>query len=105
MKAVEIIENLKNKMMELSLTPYQLVEGDDVSEEDWESLKDFCGGFSCKELQRQNSYYICIIHFTVHDVYVRFIGSYDSWAGADWSDACPYEVKPVVKTITVWESV
>lgn len=46
-----------------------------------------------------------IKHFPKHDIYIRVDGWYQSHHGTDfdgWSDACS-EVKPVTKTVTVFE--
>lgn len=46
--------------------------------------------------------YYKIYHFVDHNVYIQINGYYSSYNGAEFEDA-PYEVKPVEKTITVYE--
>ena len=46
--------------------------------------------------------YYRVYHFVDHDVYIRIDGWYQSYNGAEFSDA-PYEVRPQQKTITVFE--
>lgn len=43
-----------------------------------------------------------VIHFIDHDIYIGYSGIYDSWNG-DEIDEGPYEVKPVEKTIIIYE--
>ena len=45
-------------------------------------------------------------HFTDHDVYLKVTGYYQSHYGTDFDDGwnCVKEVKPVQKTITVYET-
>ena len=105
MNGKEIIAALEEKMSELSLTPLQLAEGDDVSDADWESLKDFCGGYSCKECGRDNEDYVVVLHFIQHDVYIKFKGEYSSWSGPFWEGVRAYEVKPEQVTVNVWKAV
>ncbi len=44
-------------------------------------------------------------HFPQHDVYIKISGYYSSYEGTDFSDewGCCEEVRPVSKTITVYE--
>ena len=46
--------------------------------------------------------YYHVYHFVDHDVYIRIDGWYESYNGAEFHEA-PYEVKPIQKTITVFE--
>lgn len=47
--------------------------------------------------------YYTVFHFVEHDVYIKADGYYSSYNGAEceWSDCI--EVKPITKTITVYE--
>lgn len=105
MNGKEIVKAIEEKMRELSINPMGIAEGDDVSDADWEELKTFCGGYSCVRMGREDEYYMYTLHFPQHDVYIEFAGDYNSWSGTDWDGARPYEVRPVQKTITVYEVV
>ena len=53
---------------------------------------------------RENSSQIAL--FKVGDKYFRLVGSYDSWNGSEFYSLTDFqEVKPVQKTITVYETV
>lgn len=52
-----------------------------------------------------NTWY-SVKHFPDHDVYIKVSGYYSSYGGPDfedWEDACK-EVRPVEKTITIYEA-
>lgn len=51
----------------------------------------------------QGDSYGHVVYFPTHDIYVRADGWYASYNGSDMSGACYYVVKPVEKTITVYE--
>jgi hypothetical protein len=42
-------------------------------------------------------------YFKYHDVYIKIVGHYQSYHGAEFYDGYGTEVKPVQKTITVFE--
>lgn len=46
--------------------------------------------------------YWTVYHFIDHDVYIRIDGWYSSYNGAEFDDY-GYEVRPIEKTITVYE--
>ena len=46
-----------------------------------------------------------VIFFKEHNVFLAYDGYYDSWSGGSWDEAHFYEVKPVERTFTDWESV
>lgn len=68
------------------------------------SLVEEVGG----EGEGSHYYYVFAISKTIdgisHDYLVEIDGIYDSWNGTEWLEA-PYFVKPVEKTITVYEAV
>jgi len=55
----------------------------------------------------QGDTWYSVKYFPDHDVYINVSGYYSSYNGTDfndWDDACS-EVKPIEKTITVYESI
>ena len=104
MNSKEIIEKLKVFVSDSNYDPEQLANGD-MMQEDWDDYQSQFGEVQQADLHRSNSEYICVLYFKQHNVYIQWVGDYNSWSGTEWSGAEPFEVKPVSKTITVWEEV
>lgn len=53
----------------------------------------------------EGSYWCAVHYFPDHDVYLKVTGYYQSYSGTDFDDGwdCVTEVRPVEKTITVYE--
>jgi hypothetical protein len=51
----------------------------------------------------QGSTWYSIKHFKSHDIYIRVDGYYSSYNGTDFEEGWGEEVKPVTKTVTVFE--
>ena len=81
------------------------------------SVEEFgCGDFAHEELELgeikvvdeyggegQGETWFCVFHFKDHDVYIRVNGFYSSYCGVEFYDGYGHEVKPIEKTITVYE--
>lgn len=79
---------------------------DYMSQEQTAKLVDACGPFvqvASKGGEGQGEEYWLIYHFTAHNVYIKVSGFYTSYDGVDWSYGGFSEVKPVEKTMTVYE--
>lgn len=64
------------------------------------------GKFECAEQfggEGEGDTYYSVYHFIDHDVYIRFDGWYASHHGSEYNEM--FEVRPVEKTITVYELV
>lgn len=108
MNAQEIIVKLKQIVDELDLSQSQFFGGD-YSDSDQEAIELILGKFKQVECGRgalgDHDSYDTVYHFKDHNVWLEANGYYSSWEGTDWSDAEFYEVKPVKKTITVYQAV
>lgn len=62
----------------------------------WEEVDQYGG-------EDQGSTWYSVKHFIDHDVYIRTDGYYQSYNGTDFYQGYGEEVKPVQKTITVFE--
>jgi hypothetical protein len=51
----------------------------------------------------EGSHYETVYHFIDHGIYIKLVGYYSSYEGADFSDAEYEEVKPREKTVIVYE--
>jgi hypothetical protein len=86
-------------------------------EEHYDSVSDFAYDGDYKQVAGPNkqvdstggedrgSHWTRTYHFTDHDVYLKVTGYYQSHYGTDFDDGwnCVEEVKPVSKTITIYE--
>lgn len=73
-----------------------------------EKAKELLGLGEIKEVdsyggEGQGETWYTIKHFVDHDVYIRTDGFYSSYNGTDFYDGWGEEVKPVQKTVTVYE--
>jgi hypothetical protein len=97
------VQTLKTKIKEASLEN----EFRDFIEEHWEGSELKIGDLLLKieVSERENENMVVI--FKIEDKYFRINGTYDSWDGTRFYDILNnfYEVKPVQKTITVFEAV
>lgn len=81
----------------------------DVDSYAWSEGGKSCG--SVTEVHQQGGegegdHWEKVFHYTDHDVMVKITGHYQSYRGTefyDGFDGCVKEVKPVTKTITVYE--
>ncbi len=55
--------------------------------------------------KRNDDSWEIVVYFKDHDVYMKFVGAYDSDEGSDWSYTVPFEVTPQQKMITVYAKV
>lgn len=108
MDAKEIISKLEETLNDLDLAKVDLFR-EDYSDADNDALKLAVGEFEVVERGRaavgDHDSYDIVYFFKEHNVYLLASGYYSSWSRTDWSDADFCEVKPVTKTITVYESV
>ena len=108
MNAKELIKKLTEVFEEQEISKSQFFN-QDYSDNDEQTIIAAVGNFKTMEYGRSttgdhNSYEVTFF-FIDHDIYLKADGYYSSWDGTDWSCANLYEVKPVEKTITVYEKV
>lgn len=108
MNAKEVIEKIECVLDDLDLSMSQFF-GEDYSNADREALSKELGDFEQVEYGRgatgDHDSYDVVYHFKDHNIWLEANGYYSSWEGTDWSSAELYEVKPVQKTITVYQRV
>jgi hypothetical protein len=63
----------------------------------WEEVDQEGGG------EGQGEYVHSVKLFKEHGVYIKTVGFYTSYHGTDWENGYGEEVKPLEKTITVYE--
>jgi hypothetical protein len=49
--------------------------------------------------------YWTVYHFKDHDVYIRIDGFYSSYCGVEFYDGYGYEVRPIEKTIIIYNKI
>jgi hypothetical protein len=102
----KILEVLKEKFRNVSDFAYNYPHH--LSESDKEALSQTVGEFT--EVSQyggegQGDTWYSVKYFPKHDIYIKVDGWYTSYDGTDfdgWDDACS-EVRPIEKTITVYE--
>lgn len=95
MTAQQIIEAIKNadiSVDEFAYGDFETPEG--VGE--WKEVSQYGG-------EGQGEDWYSVKHFEDHDVYIKTDGYYSSYNGTDFDNGYGEEVRPVQKTITVYE--
>jgi len=94
----EILEVLKEKLNDVSDFAYEDYDDDELGLGEIKEVEQVGG-------EDEGSTWYSVKHFVDHDVYVRVDGYYSSYNGTDFYDGwnCCSEVKPIQKTITVYE--
>ena len=92
-------EIIKNRLKELEVSNEDFADGCfDENDEvlgPWEEVAQKGG-------EDEGSEWYSVKHFSKYDVFVRIDGYYSSYNGTNFEDDI-YEVKPVEKTVTVYE--
>ena len=94
----ELIEILKEKIDGVNFFAYEDYDPKELGLGEIEEIEQEGG-------EGQGDHWHSVKYFKDHDVYVKVVGYYSSYEGANfdgWADC--YEVKPTEKTITVYES-
>jgi hypothetical protein len=104
MKAEEIIQVIED----LGLGVKDMGYSYNLNDDDEKEIKEKCGDFKyIREAKREvfsTDSIETIIHFTEHDVYLAYSGYYDSWNGSELDNG-PFEVKPEVVEVTIYNEV
>jgi hypothetical protein len=98
MTAQEILEKLPEIFEDVSEFAYE----EDWTDDDNTGIGDF------KEITQyggegKGEEWYSIKYFPKHDIYIRVDGFYTSYNGTDFEEGWGQEVKPVTKTVTVYE--
>jgi len=106
MTAQEIISYLRSVELSINAIVSELGYEFDLTDEETEEIETKLGKYSVVYDYREGGdgdYDICvsIVHFVDHDCYIKFSGYYSSYNGSDYDEWS--EVKPVTKTIVVYE--
>lgn len=104
MTAQEIISYLESFDLSIDEISSRLDYKFDLPIEQHDEIKTKLGNYSIVYDDREGSDYdVCVrvVHFVEHDCYIKFSGYYSSYDDSDYDEWS--EVKPVTKTITVYE--
>ena len=96
MTAKEIIEEVERQGISVDEFGYGDFDSPLENIGEWEEIEQYGG-------EGQGETWYSIKFFKDHDVYIRTDGFYSSYNGTDFEEGFGEEVKPKLKTITVYE--
>lgn len=96
MIAKEIIEEVERQGISVDSFGYSDFESPLENVGDWEEIEQVGG-------EGEGDTWYSVKFFKDHDVYIRTDGFYSSYNGTDFYDGYGDEVRPKLKTITVYE--
>jgi hypothetical protein len=96
MKVKEIFEKLENEDISVEDFAYGDFNSEELGFGEFKEVEQYGG-------EGQGDTWYSIKYFPNFDLYIRTDGSYSSYNGTDFYDGYGEEVKPVEKTITVYE--
>jgi hypothetical protein len=96
MTAKEIIEEVERQGIDVSDFGYGELDNPLENIGEWEEIEQYGG-------EGQGETWYSVKFFKDHDVYIRTDGFYSSYNGTDFEEGFGEEVKPKLKTITVYE--
>ncbi len=94
----EILEEVKKQCRDVSEFAYEEYDSEKLGLGKVEEIDQYGG-------EGEGDHWHSVKHFKEHNVYIKVTGWYQSYNGTEFYDGwnCCSEVKPIQKTITVYE--